>query len=342
LDAFNLLAHYLSNFPGRKNLIWFSGSFPINVLPNPNLQNGFAAMENNNPEFRETINMFSRAQVAVYPVDARGLISDPSFSAATGKRNPIQSSPATFSQTQDSDHMMMSALATETGGKAFYDKNNLESAVQDAVDSGANYYSLSYSPANQSWNGNYRNIHVTLNEKLQAAGYQLAYRQGYYADGPGKVTQTNAEVTAPTVGGTAVGNIQPVSKAPEQMLAPNNMTDPVHPIKLPFVRYAIDIAAVGDDFQLPVDKDGHYTGVIEFSAFLYDNDGILLNSADKALQVNLTLEAYKQFLNGVNAHLELSVPVKDGGADFLRVGVRSASSNRIGVVEVPIDAVSAR
>ena len=35
LDAFNTLAHYLAGFPGRKNLIWFSGSFPFNVVPDP-------------------------------------------------------------------------------------------------------------------------------------------------------------------------------------------------------------------------------------------------------------------------------------------------------------------
>ena len=33
LDALNQLARYMSALPGRKNLIWFSGSFPVNILP---------------------------------------------------------------------------------------------------------------------------------------------------------------------------------------------------------------------------------------------------------------------------------------------------------------------
>ena len=33
LDAMNALARYLVGFHGRKNLVWFSGSFPINILP---------------------------------------------------------------------------------------------------------------------------------------------------------------------------------------------------------------------------------------------------------------------------------------------------------------------
>ena len=37
LDALNQLAHALSGLPGRKNLIWFSGSFPLSILPDPDL-----------------------------------------------------------------------------------------------------------------------------------------------------------------------------------------------------------------------------------------------------------------------------------------------------------------
>ena len=39
LDAINQLARYLAGLPGRKNLIWFSGSFPLNVLPDGTISN---------------------------------------------------------------------------------------------------------------------------------------------------------------------------------------------------------------------------------------------------------------------------------------------------------------
>ena len=57
LDAFNALAHYLANFPGRKNLIWFSGSFPLQIDPDPTLNDPFAVMMDSNQEFRETTNL---------------------------------------------------------------------------------------------------------------------------------------------------------------------------------------------------------------------------------------------------------------------------------------------
>ena len=81
LDAFNALAHYLANFPGRKNLIWFSGSFPLQIEPDPTLNDPFAVMADSNEEFRETTNLLALAQTAVYPVDARGLMTAPMFDA---------------------------------------------------------------------------------------------------------------------------------------------------------------------------------------------------------------------------------------------------------------------
>ena len=33
LQALNQLARYLAGLPGRKNLIWFAGNFPLNIRP---------------------------------------------------------------------------------------------------------------------------------------------------------------------------------------------------------------------------------------------------------------------------------------------------------------------
>jgi len=61
LDALNLLARYLSNLPGRKNLIWFSGSFPVSILPDPSLHNPFAVVASSEDEFRETVDLMARS-----------------------------------------------------------------------------------------------------------------------------------------------------------------------------------------------------------------------------------------------------------------------------------------
>jgi VWFA-related protein len=364
LDAFNDLAHYLSAFPGRKNLIWFSGSFPLNILPDPTLNNPFSVMEDNNPEFRETTNLLSQARVAVYPVDARALMVDPTFSAAASKSDPFGKRSGAFSTAQANEHMTMNQLAEDTGGAAFYNTNDLASAVQSAIRSGSNYYTLTYVPTNRNRNETYREIHVVLNRRLANAGYSVAYRHGYYANEQQHVSK-DVTAAATTANGTASASngdiyaraaiahgapapqdilfkvrVLPIVTTLEPVLAADNRVSSTGPIKPPFRRFAVDIAAVGNDFQLTFNKDGgRRAGNIEFNVLLYDNDGALLNVTGKKVQLNLTPDAYKRFLSGVNVHLEISVPVK-GGNDFLRIAVHDISSNRFGVVEVPVVAVA--
>jgi len=358
LDAFNALAHYLSAFPGRKNLIWFSGSFPIDILPDPTVKNSSAVMEENSPEFRETTDLLSRARVSVYPVDAGGLKFDPTISAGASKGDRFGKSSGTFYQDLASEHMTMNQLAEDTGGAPFYNNNDLASAVQSAIESGSNYYTLTYTPSNKSYNGTFRDIHMTLNGSLQAAGYLLSYRRGYYSDDrnhPAKTeTFTAAAATnsdnlyarsAMAHGAPAPQDILfkvrvlPVGTASEQSLPPSNNLDPTHPIKPPFRRFAVDLAVVANDIQLTLEKDGRRSGSIEFTILLYDNDGRLLNATGKKLQLDLTPDAYERFVRGINARFEISVPVKDGD-DFLRIGVHDIPSNRFGVVELPVASVA--
>lgn len=77
LDGLREIAAYLSGFHGRKNLIWFSGSFPSIFTTRKELadDNGLGL------EFKRTINLLASSQVAVYPVGAQGLEADPLLQA---------------------------------------------------------------------------------------------------------------------------------------------------------------------------------------------------------------------------------------------------------------------
>src|SRR6202040_835201 len=103
LDAMSQIARYLSSIPGRKNLIWFSGSFPISVLPDTtgNLPDPFAVVADYEKEFRDTVNLLARSQVAVYPVDARGLTNAPVYDAATSRNYASGGGRGTARMTQD-------------------------------------------------------------------------------------------------------------------------------------------------------------------------------------------------------------------------------------------------
>ncbi|MFC6647358.1 VWA domain-containing protein [Granulicella cerasi] len=376
LDAFNTLAHYLQNFPGRKNLIWFSGSFPINIMPDATLDNPFSVMNLNEDEFRETTNLLARSQVAVYPVDARGLMVDPTFSAAQSgrsfSRNPqaFGNKIAQFNQSQADEHITMNQLADDTGGRAFYNTNDLTSAVSKAIDSGSNYYTLAYSPSNKKWDGSYRNIRVELAPALAGSGYQLSYRHGYYAFDPNAPTPkkrpeatpntpvtTEDKLTSATQAAayerTAMAHgaptpqdilfkvrVLPASTSTSDKFAPNNAPDPIHPIKPPFRDFLVDYAIPGSAFSLTKSPQGRFQGGIAFSVFLYDRDGRLLNTSGETIHLNLTPENYEAFRKVVRGRFAISVPAKGGGEMFLRIGVEDVSAARFGVVEIPVASVA--
>src|SRR5580704_4099348 len=138
LDALNQIARSLPGIPGRKNLIWFSGSFPINILPDGDLQNPFAIVASAEEEFRETTNLLTASQVAVYPIDARGLMTSPNLSAANSGskyvRDPTRFSKdeAKFFQQTADEHSTMLQMAEETGGRAFINTNDLSQAVAES------------------------------------------------------------------------------------------------------------------------------------------------------------------------------------------------------------------
>ena len=74
LSAFQQLAHYLSGYPGRKNVIWVSGSFPIVLFPDANLLNPAVAPQTYMHDIQRTADLCTAAQIAIYPVTAEGLM----------------------------------------------------------------------------------------------------------------------------------------------------------------------------------------------------------------------------------------------------------------------------
>jgi VWFA-related protein len=371
LDAFNDLGHYLANFPGRKNLIWFSGSFPIDIMPDPDLNSPFAVMETNDDEFRQTTNLLAQAQVAVYPIDARGLMTAPMFDASRSGSNYVRNPSAfgkdltKFNAAQANEHMTMDQLANDTGGHAFYNTNGLADAAAKALDAGANYYTLTYTPTDHNWNGAYRNIHVQLNGSPAAQQLVLSYRHGYYADDPyhpakHAIATTSAITPADTADRAAEAytraalsrgapapadilfkvRVLPASATTQSTLAPNNTPNPNGQMKAPYRQFAVDVAAVAANFSLTPQPDGRHSGQISVDALIYNPDGLLLNASGRTVSLNLTPQMYKSFRSatGVEFHLDVSVPARQ--ESFLRLVVRDVPTNRYGVVEIPISQVS--
>lgn len=368
LDAFNTLAHYLAAFPGRKNLIWFSGSFPLNVLPDPTSARPSEISTLDQTEFREMVNLFTKAEVAVYPIDARGLMTQPTFSAATlgstVHANQVRRFDADlnkFSQSEAAEHAMMEDLATGTGGRAFYNINDLAEAVSSAIAAGADYYTLSYTPSNAKEDGAYRPIRVEVTGVDAARTLQLFYRRGYYANDasvPKPAQKPDPFAPSPEEGRALAYKhaamsrgaptpedilfkvrVVPASATTETVTAPDNELSLSVPANGPFRRFDIDYISLSSELTFAQQPEGHRAAKVEFMAYVYDTEGRLLNATGKNVSIEAKTTDVAKLMRGiVRCHLELSVP--DRAETFLRIGMRDVATNRFGVIEIPASSLS--
>jgi VWFA-related protein len=193
LNVITQVTEFLEGMPGHKNLIWLAGTFPLALFPRKDDPREYE------DQIIAEINVLTRAQVAVYPINVGGVPVNPA-GALTGARphggnsNDTIGSGGNSLNTPDSTGMLSSmqaqgsgdsvltdyavqrSLARSTGGRAFFSSNDLAAALEEATDVGGNYYSLTYSPSNQRDDGGRRSIGVTVTHR----GYDLSYRRYYF------------------------------------------------------------------------------------------------------------------------------------------------------------------
>ena len=182
LDALRVIARHVSGYPGRKNLIWLSSAFPLAITPDANLTMvaKFTGMRNYSSDMTGVASALTDAQVAVYPVDARGMETQALFDPESrGKLNPF-SEGATLNRESNvrfTSQESMYDLAKQTGGKVCLNNNDLSECVKRAIDDSSSYYELAYYPTDKDWHGEFRKISV----KTARPGVQLSFREGYFA-----------------------------------------------------------------------------------------------------------------------------------------------------------------
>ena len=386
MEVLRYIAEFLDGLPGRKNLIWFSGTFPLALFPSDEDVPDYAQ------EVKATLDLVAQDQIAIYPVDVRGVVvtdwkatdGDPGGAADTGGQYSARNigGPAGPAPTHNTgaagsllsgggnslvagSYMREDEIAQATGGRAFYSTNDVAGALADATETGENYYSLSYSPTNQTYNGALRNIKVDLDKK----GYKLAYRRAYFGsdtDAPPPLSLNQARKPKPsdapppprTLGDTLFANMEhgapiahqlifgahlrtlgmPAMGTPEQMseLANqpayfkvrhnNKPAKPLAPIKLQ--RYAIDYTVMSHQLQITGEPLN-----LELAVAAYDADGKMLN----ALVNNGASEAARPpdqpAPKSYRAEQQLDVPLD---AAWIRVAVRDANTDRIGAMEIKL------
>jgi VWFA-related protein len=362
-QIFKFLADYLQGVPGRKNLIWLSGGMPASLSPDPN-QEGQVDTEG----VKSALEAMMRSQIALYPVDVRGVIlTEERAGAAPGGGGPAAASGTGISTTA-SDMLNSEALGNFTGGHSYQGDNDIKALLEEAVADGKSYYTLSYAPTNEKYDYSGRHIAVSLAKK----GYHLAYRQLYYAlpedaEAPTQKTETpdarfkaakesDSALTASVEHGapmlhdlifrTYLQADPPAMATPEQMATlsdepayfrthkKNQNTKPAPPVKLQ--RYRIDYTVIDPQLKAFSAKTGR-PAAIEFAAVAYDANGRMLNGivndalSQSPAQPGAKPDPKKDGLFHVEQ--ELYVPA---GAAWIRMAVRDLLTNRTGTLEIPL------
>jgi VWFA-related protein len=164
LEALEAIANHVKGVPGRKNLLWVSAAFPVTVgdpgrtaspargatMPPP--------WQTFDPRMKRAMAALNDANISVYPIDARGLSINPRAAINVGT---------------------MMEIADATGGKAYYNRNDLPRGVHLALEDSRETYLMTYSPQSLLQDGAYHRIRLQSTRR----GVQLRYRRGYYAPG---------------------------------------------------------------------------------------------------------------------------------------------------------------
>ena len=160
----------LGSLAEKKALVYFASGMTLNGA-------------DNQAQLRATVNAAIRGNVSFYPVDARGLVATAPLGDATQGSQGGQGMYSGSSQRQVQSNFQgqqetLYTLATDTGGKALLDQNDLSLGIAQAQKDIASYYILGYYSTNTALDGRYRRIKVQIGKNLTA---KLDYRSGYFA-----------------------------------------------------------------------------------------------------------------------------------------------------------------
>jgi VWFA-related protein len=171
LSALQTAVTMLRPLSERKALVYFASNLRLNGT-------------DNNAQLRATTNAAIRANVSIYPVDARGLVAEAPLGDAT-RPSPggtgtfsgrlAEAAAARFQRSQDT----LYALAKDTGGAALFDNNDLSFGIVQAAEQQKSYYIIGYYSTHVTADGRFRRVRIALAGSLSA---DLSYRQGYYTD----------------------------------------------------------------------------------------------------------------------------------------------------------------
>lgn len=342
LDAMRALSRMLGGLPGRKNVVWLTANLPFDLIPEdravsdaelmetlPNVKQkslgtiatgSLAAQQRamHGEEIREAESRLASAGIAIYPIDLLGLVSGMESSAAKVdliSDTALSDRAAARISGLTTSHGTMEEVAAQTGGKAYFNQNEIKEGVALAASDENASYSLGYYPENKKWDGKMRNIKVRVSQ----GDAQLRYRKGYFAIEPGAVKNHSYEQDVAAA--LAVD-------APATQISFMAQAKPTDPGKLRVV-FLVDAHTLTAE-----DSGGNKKMNVNLYATVWGSSDKSLAAHSIKVDKSFDAATYQQILDhGMMVPIDMEIPA--GGTE-LRLAVLDNKTGFIGTVSGPL------
>jgi VWFA-related protein len=203
-DALVTIANDVRHFAGRKNLVWVAGAYPVSVdhygaegppgwedsVSNISAASGSMRAAPGSPTqidrqvfqkvFSPAMQALNFAGIALYEVDARGLVDMPVSQTVAGTGGSVRRSSASTAGNVTLVPTGTNALRTlveDTGGRISESSNDIQKAIRNAINDAEATYTLSYYADPKSLDSRFHDLKVQVNRK----DVDLRCRKGYVA-----------------------------------------------------------------------------------------------------------------------------------------------------------------
>ena len=329
LGAATYIVRGMRTLPGRKSIMLFSDGFFISP--------SFEDSERGSRTLKAMqllIDQANRSSITINTTDARRLqytgldASDDTSAQSSGVETDEFGRPAAGLglKMQDRENDIFQKqdgliyLAKETGGEAFYNRNNIEEPIVNILENQSNFYLIGYQPDAEFFNATERRYNK-LEVKVKNPDLKVSYRSGFFGG-------SEKEVVAPP-------------KTPAQQLrtslaspfAANDISLRLNALfgknlkEGAFVQSFLHIKA--QDLNFTKEINGSYKATFDVLAIGFGIDGMPMEQLSKSYTLNVNEEKYKEILNRGFVY-DFLFPIKKAGAYQMRVAIRDTVTSKIG------------
>jgi len=321
LEGMQQVSQALAGFPGRKSLIWASGGFPFSVSDNTMqlAPAGRDSLVDVLPMYEHTWQLLNNAQIALYPLDVKGLQVVVIPNASVGRPGANYARNMSFKQMDTQGTFQ--TFAAMTGGRAYFNSNDLQKGFRDAVRDSAQYYLLGYYLDRSNTKPGWRKLAV----KVKRDHVDVRARSGFFV--------TNATVNPENSRNNDISSAlqSPLDYTSLALAAHWDKIEPSKESGKKHVNYQMLLAA---DPTLVNDADNNHVAV-EFVALAKTPEGkVVDHPTGQRFDAHLTAEKLAVIRQaGVNYRGALDLAP---GEYTVRFVVRDDLSGRIGSVAAPL------